>query len=137
MLHFLRIFTYLFFALKISMSDLTYRKIRNKDLLLFIAASFLVNLPTLGLEVLQTLSVSTLLLSALHLLSHGQIGAGDLKLFLALVIWSTNFMQWLALTSAAWVFGGLFAITLLLLKRRATSNIAFAPFIFLAFIAVI
>jgi len=128
---------YCVFALLISKSDIQFRIIRNKDLLIFATISVVLNIPNHGIYFFRNLIPAVLLLLLLHLLFRNRIGAGDLKLFLVLIIWSDSFNQWLQFISLSWVLGGLFAIGYILQNRRFNTNIAFAPFIFVAFLGAI
>jgi Flp pilus assembly protein protease CpaA len=77
---------------------------------------------------------------ALNQLFQGKIGAGDLKLFWVISIWTSNFTEWLEGLTIAWILGGLFAIAFAALYFRRTQrkmSIPFAPFIFLGFLPAI
>ena len=124
----------------ISISDLRYRIIRNRDLLFFFIVSLTCNYSNLTFESLRSLFFVSLFCIGLNQLFQGKIGAGDLKLFWVISIWTSNFTKWLEGLTIAWILGGLFAITVAGLnfrrKQRKTS-IPFAPFIFLGFLPAI
>jgi Flp pilus assembly protein protease CpaA len=73
----------------------------------------------------------------MHLLFYRAIGAGDLKLFWVISLWTHSSIIWLQLFSLAWVLGGIFSVISALSFRSFKGNIPFAPFIFLAFIPAI
>jgi Flp pilus assembly protein protease CpaA len=131
---------YLAAAIVISISDLRYRIIRNRDLLFFLLASAVFNFSNLTFENSPTFLYISLCCVALHLLFQGKIGAGDLKLFWVIAIWTSNFTKWLEGLTIAWILGGLFAIGFVALNHRKNQkimSIPFAPFIFLGFLIAI
>jgi Flp pilus assembly protein protease CpaA len=131
---------YVVAAIFISISDLRYRIIRNRDLLLFFIVSLACNYSNLRLESLRSLFYVSLFCIALNQLFQGKIGAGDLKLFWVISIWTSNFTKWLEGLTIAWILGGLFAIAFSALNFRRTQrkmSIPFAPFIFLGFLPAI
>ena len=131
---------YVLAAIIISVSDLRYRIIRNRDLLFFLFASVVCNYSNLTFESLRSLFYIFLCCIALNLLFQGKIGAGDLKLFWVISIWTSNFTKWLEGLTVAWILGGLFAIAFSALNFRSTQrkmSIPFAPFIFLGFLPAI
>jgi len=124
----------------ISISDLRYRIIRNRDLLFFFIVSLTCNYSNLTFESLRSLFFVSLFCIGLNQLFQGKIGAGDLKLFWVISIWTSNFTKWLEGLTIAWILGGLFAITVAGLNFRRThrkTSIPFAPFIFLGFLSAI
>ena len=131
---------YLLAAIIISVSDLRYRIIRNRDLLIFLFASLVCNFSNLTFESFRSLFYISSCCFALNLLFKGKIGAGDLKLFWVISIWTSNFTKWLEGLTVAWILGGLFAIAFTALNFRSTQrkmSIPFAPFIFLGFLPAI
>jgi len=126
---------YIFFAVRISNSDLRLRIIRNRDLFFFGIFSLISNLHNLRIEILEEILLVTLTLGILRILFRGRIGAGDLKLFWVLSLWTMDFTFWLQYFCLAWVLGGLFSVVFAVFLRRAKGNIPFAPFIFAAFFA--
>ena len=131
---------YVLAAIIISVSDVKYQIIRNRDLLLFLCASLVCNYSNLAVESLRSLFYISLCCIALNLLFQGKIGAGDLKLFWVISIWTSNFTKWLEGLTVAWILGGLFAIAFAALNFRSTQrkmSIPFAPFIFLGFLPAI
>jgi len=131
---------YVLAAITISVSDLRYRIIRNRDLLLFFFASMACNYSNLTFESLRSLFYISLFCIALNQLFQGKIGAGDLKLFWVISIWTSNFTKWLEGLTIAWILGGFFAIAFAALNFRRTQrkmSIPFAPFIFLGFLPAI
>ena len=127
-------------AIVISFSDLRYRIIRNRDLVLLLLIGLAVNLSEdLHLNFSYLIYV-TLITLALLVFFGGQIGAGDLKLFWVLSFWVPTFTKWLEGLSFSWILGGLFAISYLAFKNRRRQRnmcIPFAPFIFLGFLPII
>ncbi len=140
MLRLVELLSFLLGAIIISLSDLRYRIIRNRDLVLFLLIGLALNLSQdLHLNFSYLIYV-TLITLALFLLFRGKIGAGDLKLFLVLSFWVPSFTKWLEGLSFSWILGGLFAILYLAFKdrsRRRNMSIPFAPFIFLGFLPTI
>jgi leader peptidase (prepilin peptidase)/N-methyltransferase len=126
---------YIFFAARISKSDLKLRIIRNRDLSFFAIFSLIANLQSLRIELLREMSLVTLTLGILTLFFRRRIGAGDLKLFWVLSLWTADFTFWFQYFSLAWVLGGLFSVASAVFLRRVKGNIPFAPFIFVAFFA--
>jgi Flp pilus assembly protein protease CpaA len=127
-------------AIVISFSDLRYRIIRNRDLVLLLLIGLAVNLSEdLHLN-FSYLFYVTLITLALLVFFGGKIGAGDLKLFWVLSFWVPTFTKWLEGLSFSWILGGLFAISYLAFKNRRRQRnmcIPFAPFIFLGFLPTI
>ena len=124
----------------ISISDLRYRIIRNRDLLFFFIVSLTCNYSNLTFESLRSLFFVSLFCIGLNQLFQGKIGAGDLKLFWVISIWTSNFTKWLEGLTIAWILGGLFAIAFAALNFRRTQrkmSIPFAPFIFMGFLPAI
>ena len=131
---------YTFAASMISRSDLKYRIIRNRDLLLFCLASLSINFSELSVDGLRSLFIIALLCVSLGFLFQGKIGSGDLKLFWVISIWTSDFSEWLHGLATAWILGGLFAMVLVILNlghKQKKMSIPFAPFIFLGFLPVI
>jgi Flp pilus assembly protein protease CpaA len=131
---------YVVAAIIISVSDLRYRIIRNRDLLFFFIVSLACNYSNLRFESLRSLFFVSLFCIALNQLFQGKIGAGDLKLFWVISIWTSSFTKWLESLTIAWILGGLFAIAFAALNFRRTQrkmSIPFAPFIFLGFLPAI
>ena len=140
MLRSIGLVVYLLMAVKISLSDLRNRLIKNRDLLLFLIFTLIIHRQGYGRENLKSLAYISLICLLLHLLFQGKIGAGDLKLFWVISFWTTGFTQWLSGASLAWVLGGVFAIVFSIhnhVRGARLLSIPFAPFIFLAFIPVI
>ena len=127
-------------AIVISFSDLRYRIIRNRDLVLLLLIGLAVNLSEdLHLN-FSYLFYVTLITLALLVFFGGKIGAGDLKLLWVLSFWVPTFTKWLEGLSFSWILGGLFAISYLAFKNRRRQRnmcIPFAPFIFLGFLPTI
>ena len=134
MLRVVNLVGYGFFALVISITDIRYRLIRNKHLLIFAGFTFICNFQKIDVSTLKILLAVTLILAILHLLFPKDIGAGDLKLFWVISFWSHSFAIWLQLFSLAWVLGGAFSAISAISFWKFRRNIPFAPFIFLAFI---
>ena len=133
-------FIYVVAAIIISVSDLRYRIIRNRDLLFFFIVSLTCNYSNLTFESLRSLFFVSLFCIGLNQLFQGKIGAGDLKLFWVISIWTSNFTKWLEGLTIAWILGGLFAIAFAALNFRRTQrkmSIPFAPFIFMGFLPAI
>ena len=125
---------YGFFAMVISSTDIRYRLIRNRHLLIFAGFTFICNFQKIDVSTPKILLAVTLILAILHLLFPKDIGAGDLKLFGVISFWSQSFAIWLQLFSLAWVLGGAFSAISAISFWKFRRNIPFAPFIFLAFI---
>jgi len=127
-------------AIVISLSDLRYRIIRNRDLVLFLLIGLILNLSH-DLYLNSTYLIYVTLISlALLILFKGKIGAGDLKLFWVLSFWVQSFTKWLEGLSLSWILGGLFAISYVAFtnrSKRKNMSIPFAPFIFLGFLPAI
>lgn len=128
---------YLFFAIRISLSDINLRVIRNKDLVAFLVLTIILNFKILNHNSIWQITVVTVILIVIHLIFRRQIGAGDLKLFWVLSFWSHSSTTWLQYFSLAWVLGGIFSAVIMLTNRRFHGGIPFAPFIFLGFLAVV
>jgi Flp pilus assembly protein protease CpaA len=131
---------YLLAATVISVSDLKYRIIRNRDLLALLLVSAAINYSHLKAETFTSLIYVSTACIALHLIFRGKIGAGDIKLFWVISLWTTSFVQWVEGLTMSWVLGGLFAIAYAAFNRwygKRIVSIPFAPFIFLGFLAVI
>ena len=127
-------------AIVISFSDLRYRIIRNRDLVLLLLIGLALNLSQDLHPNFSYLIYVTLITLALLVLFRGKIGAGDLKLFWVLSFWVPTFTKWLEGLSFSWILGGLFAISYLAFKNRRRQRnmcIPFAPFIFLGFLPTI
>ena len=127
-------------AIVISFSDLRYRIIRNRDLVLLLLIGLALNLSQDLHPNFSYLIYVTLITLALLVLFRGKIGAGDLKLFWVLSFWVPSFTKWLEGLSFSWILGGLFAISYLAFKNRRRQRnmcIPFAPFIFLGFLPTI
>ena len=127
-------------AIVISFSDLRYRIIRNRDLVLLLLIGLAVNLSEDQHLNFSYLFYVTLITLALLVFFGGKIGAGDLKLFWVLSFWVPTFTKWLEGLSFSWILGGLFAISYLAFKNRRRQRnmcIPFAPFIFLGFLPTI
>ena len=128
---------YLFFGLTISLYDIKHHIIRNHTLLKFFSVSLLVFLflnRSMNFVVIAIAVVVSLLIA---LIFKGMIGSGDLKLLITLAIWCRDTHQWMQCLAIAWILGGLFSALLLLAKSASKQRIAFAPFIFAAFVAAI
>ena len=126
--------TFFYFGVRISISDLLLRKIRNVDLGYFAAASILANFnefPSFESDSLFW-ALSTCL--ALYLFSGARIGAGDLKLFFVMSIWRLEYIDWLYSFGLSWILGGIVAVALTLAKRANSGSIAFGPMIFIGFL---
>jgi Flp pilus assembly protein protease CpaA len=140
MFHPLGLAVYFLAATIISISDLRYRIIRNRDLFLLFATGCAANAPHFSAEDLQSLVYVSFACLALNFAFRGKIGAGDIKLFWVISLWTTSFPKWLEGFTIAWVLGGLFAIAYSGVnwwKGQRKSSIPFAPFIFLGFLPVI
>jgi len=140
MSHPIALSAYFLLGIVISISDIKLRIIQNRDLLVLLMVSFILNYSQLTAETFRSLVYVTLACIALHLIFRGKIGAGDVKLFWVISFWTTNFIQWLEGFTASWILGGLFAITYSAFNRwngKRIPSIPFAPFIFLGFLPVI
>lgn len=134
MLQVITVVGYLFFAAMISMTDIRRRIIRNQHLLYFGVFTAVSNYSDINLDTLKTLVVVSAILTLLHMLFFKAIGAGDLKLFWVISVWSHSLTNWMQLFSLAWVLGGIFSVSSAMFFRSSKGNIPFAPFILLAFI---
>jgi prepilin signal peptidase PulO-like enzyme (type II secretory pathway) len=134
MLRVVNVVGYGLFAMVISSTDIKYRLIRNRHLLIFAGFTFICNFQKIDVSTLKILLAVTLILAILHLLFPKDIGSGDLKLFWVISFWSHSFAIWLQLFSLAWVLGGAFSAISAISFWKFRRNIPFAPFIFLAFI---
>lgn len=132
--------SYLIFAIVISISDIRNRLILNRHLLLFLFLSLLLNAADLNRnDFYKFIGISIMCLS-LHSIFRGRIGAGDLKLFWVLGLWSSTFIEWLQFLAMSWLLGGLFSLgymSVFFLLGQRKFSIPFAPFIFLGFMASI
>ena len=140
MLRFLEFTIFFLAATVISFSDLRYRIIRNRDLVLFLPIGLILNSAQDVYLDFSSLIYATLVSLALFILFKGKIGAGDLKLFWVMSFWVPSFTEWLEGLSLSWILGGLFAILYMAFtnrSRRKNLSIPFAPFIFLGFLPVI
>jgi Flp pilus assembly protein protease CpaA len=140
MLRFLEFTIFFLAATVISFSDLRYRIIRNRDLVLFLPIGLILNSAQDVYLDFSSLIYATLVSLALLILFKGKIGAGDLKLFWVMSFWVPSFTEWLEGLSLSWILGGLFAILYMAFtnrSRRKNLSIPFAPFIFLGFLPVI
>ena len=134
MLRVVHVVGYGFFALLISITDIRYRLIRNRHLLIFAGFTLICNFQKIDVSTLQILLAVTLILAILQVIFPKEVGAGDLKLFWVISFWSHSFAIWLQLFSLAWVLGGAFSAISAISFWKFRRNIPFAPFIFLAFI---
>ena len=123
---------FLFFALRISLSDIAIYTIRNWDLGYFLLSTFLLH-GTLGLAGSYKYLV-TLVLLVCALLLGKWVGAGDLKLLMILTFFTYTYEDWLASLIRALFFAGIFAVSKLLWNRSGEGLVAMAPFLFLGFI---
>jgi Flp pilus assembly protein protease CpaA len=117
-----------------------FEEFLDLDLLFFFFVRLAFNYSNLIFEILRSLFYVSLFCIALNQFFQGKIGAGDLKLFWVISIWTSNFTEWLEGLTIAWILGGLFAIAFAALYFRRTQrkmSIPFAPFIFLGFLPVI
>lgn len=140
MLRFFEFTIFFLAAIVISFSDLRYRIIRNRDLVLFLPIGLIFNSTQDVYLDFSSLIYVTLISLALFILFKGKIGAGDLKLFWVMSFWVPSFTEWLEGLSLSWILGGLFAISYMAFtnrSRRKNMSIPFAPFIFLGFLPVI
>ena len=132
--------SYILAAFVISISDIKYRIIRNRDLTIFLAFGIVLNISDYSFKSFQTFSFASLICVALHLAFKGRIGAGDLKSFWVISFWVNSFTSWLEGLTLAWIVGGAFALLYLALNKRnirRSFSIPFAPFIFLGFLPAI
>ena len=137
MLKVITVVGYVFFGLLISVTDMRFRLILNRHLLLFAGFTVICNFQKIDISTLKILFAVTVILAIFHLLFAKEIGAGDLKLFWVISFWSHSFAFWLQLFSLAWVLGGAFSAISATSFWKFRLNIPFAPFIFLAFVPVI
>ena len=115
-------------AIVISFSDLRYRIIRNRDLVLLLLIGLAVNLSEdLHLN-FSYLFYVTLITLALLVFFGGKIGAGDLKLFWVLSFWVPTFTKWLEGLSFSWILGGHFAISASISFCFLSSSFSFLNF---------
>ena len=128
---------YLYFGVTISLYDIQHHKIRNRVLLKFASVSLLVFLFLNRSINFLVIAIAVIVSLLMALIFKGMIGSGDLKLLIALAIWCSDTHQWMQCLAIAWILGGLFSAPLLLAKSASKQRIAFAPFIFAAFIAAI
>ena len=132
--------SYIFAAFIISTSDIKYRIIRNRDVIIFLVLGIVLNISDYTFKSIRTLLLVGLICIALHLAFKGRIGAGDLKLFWAVSFWVISFTSWLEGLTLAWILGGAVALLYLALNQRnarRSFSIPFAPFIFLGFLPAI
>jgi Flp pilus assembly protein protease CpaA len=132
--------SYILAAFVISISDVKYRVIRNRDLTIFLAVGIVLNVSDYSFKSFQTFLFVSLICIALHLAFRGRIGAGDLKLFWVISFWVNSFTSWLEGLTLAWILGGAFALLYLALNKRnmrRSFSIPFAAFIFLGFLPAI
>ena len=128
---------YIYFGLTISFQDFNYHLIRNQSLMKFLvssSATFIIGGRSVSFVVI---CFATLFAILLRLLFAENIGAGDLKLFIALSMWSSNVESWLSSFTISWILGGLVSAVVLLRKRQLKRRFAFAPFVFLGFLPAI
>jgi Flp pilus assembly protein protease CpaA len=140
MLHAFTLAAYIVAALVISISDVRYRIIRNRDLTVFLCSGVVFNASDYSFDNLRTLSYVSAICIALYAIFKGKIGAGDLKLFWVISFWVISLTRWLEGLTLAWILGGAFALLYLALNKRnvrRSFSIPFAPFIFLGFLAAI
>jgi hypothetical protein len=137
MLKVITVVGYVFFGLLISVTDMRFRLILNRHLLLFAGFTVICNFQKIDISTLKILFAVTVILAIFHLLFAKEIGAGDLKLFWVISFWSQSIAIWLQLFSLAWVLGGAFSAISAISFWKFRRNIPFAPFIFLAFVPVI
>jgi len=123
---------FLFFALRISLSDIANYTIRNWDLGYFLLSIFILHGST-AIGSSYKYFIGLALLVAAALLSNW-VGAGDIKLLLVLTTFTSNYEEWLAALIGALIFAGIFAFCKLLWTRKTGGLIAMAPFLFLGFI---
>lgn len=132
--------SYILAAFIISTSDIKYRIIRNRDLIVFLVFGIILNISDYTFKSIRTLLLIGLICIALHLAFNGRIGAGDLKLFWVVSFWVISFTSWLEGLTLAWILGGAVALLYLGLNKqnvRRSFSIPFAPFIFLGFFPAI
>jgi Flp pilus assembly protein protease CpaA len=132
--------SYILAAFIISTSDIKYRIIRNRDLIIFLVLGIVLNISDYTFKSIRTLLLVGLICNALHLAFKGRIGAGDLKLFWVISFWVISFTSWLEGLTIAWILGGTVALLYLALNKqnvRRNFSIPFAPFIFLGFLPAI
>jgi len=125
--------TFFYFGVRISMSDLLLRRIRNIDLGYFATASILANFDDILRIETDSLFWTLATCLALYIFSGARIGAGDIKLFAVMSIWHLDYLDWLYSFGISWILGGAVALGLLLAKRANSGSIAFAPMIFIGF----
>jgi Flp pilus assembly protein protease CpaA len=123
---------FLFFALRISSSDIADYTIRNWDLGYFLLSIFIRHGST-AIGSSHKYFIGLALITTAVLLSNW-VGAGDIKLLLVLTTLTSNYEEWLAAVIGALIFAGLFTLCKLLWTRKTGALIAMAPFLFLGFI---
>jgi Flp pilus assembly protein protease CpaA len=123
---------FLFFALRISLSDIAIYTIRNWDLGYFLLSIFILHGTMLVASFYKYQVALVLMVSAL--LIGNWIGAGDLKLLMVLTLLTSNYQDWIFALIRSLLFAGLFAFGKLLRRRENGELIAMAPFLFLGFI---
>jgi leader peptidase (prepilin peptidase)/N-methyltransferase len=131
---------YCLLGIIISISDIKYRIIPNRNLLALLLLSLIVNFSQIRAETFRSVIYASMACAALHLIFRGKIGAGDIKLFWVISFWTTNFIDWLEGLTMSWILGGLFAITYAAFSRwngKRIPSIPFAPFIILGFLPLI
>lgn len=128
---------YLFFGLTISLYDIKHHIIRNQALIKFSSVSVLVFFFVNRSMNFSVIAIAVIVSLLMALIFRGMIGSGDLKLLITLAIWCSDTHQWMQCLAIAWILGGLFSTLLLLAKSASKQRIAFAPFIFAAFVAAI
>ena len=123
---------FLFFALRISLSDIAIYTIRNWDLGYFLLSIFILH-GTMAVRSFYKYSVG-LALMATAIVIGNWIGAGDLKLLMVLTLLTSNYQGWISALIRSLLFAGLFALGKLLRRQKSDELIAMAPFLFLGFI---
>ena len=121
------------FALRISYTDLKYRKIRNPDLALLAIYILLV---TSDIQ-WRSLLIFALLLIVFVLKFPKYLGMGDVKLIIALfplALEDGAFLNW---QLWSWTLGGIYVLALRIFRRSVGLHIPFAPFLFLGFFLAI
>jgi prepilin signal peptidase PulO-like enzyme (type II secretory pathway) len=127
---------YFYFAFTISLFDIKFKLIKNRKLLQFFGIS-VVTFLALNREVNLRAALFAIGIAALsNSIFQHRIGVGDLKLLIVLAFWSSDIREWLQCFAISWILGGVVGLLHILRKSPRAKRIAFAPFIFIAFLPV-
>ena len=123
---------FLFFALRISLSDIAIYTIRNWDLAYFLLSIFILH-GKIAIGSSYKYQICLALITVAVIVGN-RVGAGDLKLRMVLTFLTSNYQGWLSALIRALFFAGIFALSKYLWRRKSGELLAMAPFLFLGFI---